>query len=57
VSASTEEVQVLADRILGLIGQRIESGQLIIHYDHTKVQRAETKTMHTLDRKGPMRKP
>jgi hypothetical protein len=42
MSASLAEVQALADQILELLGTRIPSGQLVVHYDQGRVQGVET---------------
>lgn len=46
MSASTAEVQVLADQILELLGVRIRAGQLVVHFNDGVVQRCETNTVH-----------
>jgi hypothetical protein len=42
MSASLAEVQALADQILELIGTRIPSGQVVVHYHEGRVTRVET---------------
>lgn len=46
MSASSQEVQELSDKILELLGVRMKSGQLVIHYNEHTVQRCETNTVH-----------
>jgi hypothetical protein len=41
-----QEVQTLADQILALVGARIRSGQMVIHFNEGLVQRIETNTVH-----------
>jgi hypothetical protein len=46
MSASSAEVQELADQILALLGVRISAGQLIVHYSEGRVQRCQVNTFH-----------
>lgn len=46
MSASSVEIQELADTILERLGQRIRSGRIVIHYSDGKVQRVEVNTVH-----------
>lgn len=46
MSGSNAEVQELADQILALLGVRMRSGQLTIHYNDFYVQRCETNQVH-----------
>jgi hypothetical protein len=56
VSASLAEVQEHADAILELLGVRMRSGQMVIHFnDDGRVQRVETNNVHK-PKQGPLRK-
>ena len=46
LSTSVAEIQKLADQILDRLGQRIRSGQMVIHFHEGRVQRVETNTVH-----------
>jgi hypothetical protein len=46
MAASLQEVQEHADRILELLGARIRSGQMVIHFSKGHVQRVEINTVH-----------
>jgi hypothetical protein len=46
MSASLQEIQVLADQLLELLGTRMRSGQIVIHVNDGFVQRVETNTVH-----------
>lgn len=39
-------MQELADQILALLGVRMKSGQLTVHYNDYTVQRCETNQVH-----------
>jgi hypothetical protein len=41
MSASTSEMQELADQILAALGQRLQSGQIVIHMHRSAVQGVE----------------
>jgi hypothetical protein len=46
MAVSRADVQDLADQILERLGQRIRSGQMVIHYHDGLVQRLEVNTVH-----------
>lgn len=46
MSASLGELQVHADALLVLLGVRLWSGQIILHFDQGKVLKAETRAIH-----------
>jgi hypothetical protein len=56
LSASAQEVQALADKILELLGVRLTAGQLVIHFSEGRVQKVETNTVHRPHGTHPMRK-
>ena len=45
MNPSRQEVQVLADQLLELLGVRIRAGQLVIHFSDGIVQRVEANTV------------
>ena len=54
MSASLHEVQQCADKLLEILGTRIKSGQLVIHFDEYRVQSVDTNLRHrpTRDRRS-----
>ena len=46
MSGSTAEVQELADQILALMGARLRSGQMVIHFHEGVVQRVEVNNVY-----------
>ncbi len=42
----TEKVQACVDAILRMLGVRIASGQMVIHFAEGRVQKVETNTVH-----------
>ncbi len=48
MSASSQEVQALADAILELLGIRIRAGSLVIHFADYRVQKVDTNLAHPL---------
>ena len=46
MAVSRADVQELADQILDRLGQRIRSGQMVIHFNDGLVQRLEVNTVH-----------
>jgi len=46
MSASLTEVRQQADVLMALLGARIRSGRLILHFDDFQVQRVETSIVH-----------
>ena len=57
MSASIGEVQEHADRILELLGYRIRSGQMVIHFDEYRVQSVDTNMKHRPKRLESLRQP
>lgn len=46
MTASNQELQELTDRIFEILGVRMKSGQLVIHFNDAIVMRWETTTVH-----------
>ncbi len=56
MSGSTAEVQALADALLELLGARIRSGQVVIHYADGVVQKCEVNTIYRPAKLPPLRR-
>lgn len=48
MSGSTAELQEHVDAILAMLGVRLRAGQLVIHIDEHRAQKAETNSVHRL---------
>jgi hypothetical protein len=46
MTASREDLQMLADEMLDLLGVPIRAGQLVVHFKDGLVQRCETHNVH-----------